>query len=300
MLEQKTIEFDCLELGTDLGQGGRALNPTNSAYCLEALLKNNWALQTSIIVVASKTTGKAFVVDGNHRVHALMQITDEQRKTALSGTTIPCVMYEGVPANLLAILALHVNEEGLRGSATTILHKLMLGLKACLQLSTGQEEVITAAALIKAVNWSSAQSTKFNLGKYDVILVTKLAKRFGRSDLTSVLNTLTFFGTEFPSAVRRDICKLAKELTATNLNWNILDRERKGTSKPENEAVEERTTGDDFLPASNMLITVIWPSMVNATSSTVTQRNRWTRTSSSYFTCSCTGSSMGGSPLHGP
>jgi hypothetical protein len=50
---------------------------------------------------------------------------------SLNEGTVPCrVVDEGVSAIQLAILALHVNAEGLNGSAATSWHKLRFGCKA--------------------------------------------------------------------------------------------------------------------------------------------------------------------------
>jgi hypothetical protein len=61
------------------------------------------------------------IVDGHHRASDPLSLNE--------GTVACRVVYEGVSAIQFAILALHVNDEGLNGSATSW-HKLRFGCKA--------------------------------------------------------------------------------------------------------------------------------------------------------------------------
>jgi hypothetical protein len=112
-------ELTSLRLGINLGLGGRSIHAGNQEKLHQGLLTSCWAPQHSIIVVTSEMDGETFVVDGNHRVSALKRMTSTQEQRVLGGTTVKCVVYEGVSANLIAILALHVNDENLRGNGTT-------------------------------------------------------------------------------------------------------------------------------------------------------------------------------------
>jgi hypothetical protein len=113
-------EMAKLKLGINLGLGGRAIDAGNQEMLRENLKTHSWNPQHAIILITSEVEGEAYVVDGNHRVSALMRMTPAEQRLVLDGTTVKRVVYEGVPANLIAILALHVNDEGLKGSATTI------------------------------------------------------------------------------------------------------------------------------------------------------------------------------------
>ena len=237
--------YDCI-LGTDLGLGGHALNETNSAKLAISLLKSNWAPQTAIIVVAALESGKAFVVDGNHRVHALMNMTDEQRLQVLGGTTkLKCVAYQGVPANLLAILALHVNEEGLTGSGVTTWHKVRFALKAVLHMSADEQLEVTEGALEKAVNWTTAGKSASNLTPGDILLVTKLAKRFHRSGVTLVLEQMTVFETNYPMDVRSKIREVTGDFAVPTLHWGLQESSRNKIIVPEEQAAAQRSDQDD-------------------------------------------------------
>jgi hypothetical protein len=107
-------ELAKLILGINLGLGGRAIHAGNQEMMGVNLLAHSWAPQHAIILLTSEVDGEAFIVDGNHRVSALMRMSLEQQRQVLGGTTVKCVVYAGVPANLIAILALHVKHAKLK------------------------------------------------------------------------------------------------------------------------------------------------------------------------------------------
>jgi hypothetical protein len=166
-------ELAKLILGINLGLGGRAIHAGNQEMMGANLLTHSWAPQHAIILLTSEVDGEAYIVDGNHRVSALMRMTPEQQRQVLDGTTVKCVVYEGVPANLIAILALHVNDEQKKGSGTTSWHKLRFGFKALQFLEGMKGKKVTVEALTKAVTWSDSESST-TLSKQDIGLIVKL------------------------------------------------------------------------------------------------------------------------------
>jgi hypothetical protein len=235
-----------------LGLGGRAINARNQEMLRENLITHSWNPQNAIILITSEVEGEAYIVDGNHRVSALMLMTPADQRLVLDRTTVKCVVYEGVPANLIAILALRVNDEGLKGSATTNWHKLRFGLKAYLYLAGMKFEEVTLEALTKAVTWSDSSSST-RLSHHDISLIFRLGDRFGTAGVSKFMETFTAIEDDYPPAVCKTICDVLGTFTSPALHWKIPDKDRKLKSVLDNEAVERPTNQDDFLPTSNKL-----------------------------------------------
>jgi hypothetical protein len=214
-----------LKLGINLGLGGRAINAGNQEMLRDNLSTHSWNPQHAIILITSEVEGEAYIVDGNHRVSALMRMTPAEQRLVLDGTTVKCVVYEGVPANLIAILALHVNDEGLKGSATTNWHKLRFGFKAYLYLAGMKVEKVTLEALTKAVTWSDSSSST-TLSHHDISLIFRLGDRFGTAGVSKFMETFTAIEDDYPPAVRKTICDVLGTFTSPALHWKIPDKDR--------------------------------------------------------------------------
>jgi hypothetical protein len=237
-------------------------------------------------------------VDGNHRVSALMLMTPAEQRLVLDGTTVKCVVYEGVPAKLIAILTLHVNDEGLKRSATTNWHKLRFGFKAYLYLAGMEVEKVTVGLLTKAVTWSDSSSST-TLTQHDISLIFRLGDRFGTAGLSIFMETFTAIEDDYPPAVRKTICDVVDTFTTPALHWKIPDKDHKLKSVLDNEAVERRTDQDEFLPTNNKLYQRIFKlnSKEVVTLQTQKQPTCWRKIASRFSTCSSTTSSTApGSP----
>jgi hypothetical protein len=113
-------------------------------------------------------------------------MTPAEQRLVLDGTTVKCVVYEGVPANLIAILALHVNDESLKGNGTTNWHKLRFGFKAYLYLAGMKGEKVMFEALTEAVIWSDSSSST-TLSRHDISLIVRLGDRFGTAGVSKFM-----------------------------------------------------------------------------------------------------------------
>jgi hypothetical protein len=87
-------EMAKVKLGINLGLGGRAINAGNQEMLRDNLVTHSWNPQHAIILTTSEVEGEAYIVDGNHRVSALMRMTPAEQRLVLDGTTVKCVVYD--------------------------------------------------------------------------------------------------------------------------------------------------------------------------------------------------------------
>jgi hypothetical protein len=255
-----SIHWTKLRPGNLLNYGGRPISLRNLAIQDTNLQSSGFNRGSSFLVVQGDEDDVWYVIDGNHRLKAIMDSkTIQETLEDQFGGNVPVTVFVGVPANVLGYIALLTNKTQFLGETTLNISKLGYGFSICgamkkiLEEGTQKDLEITSNLLMiqcggekKEKQDPMQQDPVF--AQKDMEFFVKVSRRFTAEQFGAA--AMIFENLQLlPPDAEKWFQEHSDKLTSPDLNWVLANRKNKVAK------TKKEVGGAEWLPKDLMNLT---------------------------------------------